>query len=100
MQGEDEIASIGYCLGASMAGLKSMTATSVPGISLYSEQVSFAIGSEIPLVIIDRIVSKEEKFFPFEVKEGCLAPQFLPIGGKNLVRQTSSTHGVNTPDGR
>jgi pyruvate/2-oxoacid:ferredoxin oxidoreductase alpha subunit len=53
MQGEDEIASIGYCLGASMAGLKSMTATSGPGISLYSEQISFAIGSEIPLVIID-----------------------------------------------
>jgi 2-oxoglutarate ferredoxin oxidoreductase subunit alpha len=53
IQGEDEIASIGYCLGASMAGLKSMTATSGPGISLYSEQISFAVGSEIPLVIVD-----------------------------------------------
>ncbi len=53
MQGEDEIASIGYCLGASMAGLKAMTATSGPGISLYSEQISFAIGSEIPIVIVD-----------------------------------------------
>jgi len=53
LQGEDEIASIGYCLGASMAGLKSMTATSGPGISLYSEQLSFAIGSEIPIVIVD-----------------------------------------------
>jgi 2-oxoglutarate ferredoxin oxidoreductase subunit alpha len=30
-----------------------MTATSGPGISLYSEQISFAIGSEIPIVIID-----------------------------------------------
>ena len=53
IQGEDEIASIGFCLGASMAGLKAMTATSGPGISLYSEQISFAIGSEIPLVIVD-----------------------------------------------
>jgi len=53
MQGEDEIASIGFCLGASMAGLKCLTATSGPGISLYSEQISFAIGSEIPLVIVD-----------------------------------------------
>ncbi len=53
LQGEDEIASMGYCLGASMAGWKSMTATSGPGISLYSEHVSFAIGSEIPLVIVD-----------------------------------------------
>ncbi|CAD7847906.1 MAG: 2-oxoglutarate/2-oxoacid ferredoxin oxidoreductase, alpha subunit (EC 1.2.7.-) [Olavius algarvensis Delta 4 endosymbiont] len=53
LQGEDEIASIGYCLGASMAGMKVMTATSGPGISLYSEQISFAIGSEIPLVIVN-----------------------------------------------
>jgi 2-oxoglutarate/2-oxoacid ferredoxin oxidoreductase subunit alpha len=53
MQGEDEIASIGACLGASMAGLKVMTATSGPGLSLYSEHISFAIGSEIPIVIVD-----------------------------------------------
>jgi 2-oxoglutarate ferredoxin oxidoreductase subunit alpha len=53
LQGEDEIASIGSCLGASMAGWKAMTATSGPGISLYSEQISFAVGSEIPLVIVD-----------------------------------------------
>jgi 2-oxoglutarate ferredoxin oxidoreductase subunit alpha len=53
MQGEDEIASLGFCLGASMAGMKAMTATSGPGLSLYSEQISFAIGSEIPVVIVD-----------------------------------------------
>ena len=53
VQGEDEIASMGYCLGASMSGLKSMTATSGPGISLYSEQISFAVGGEIPIVIVD-----------------------------------------------
>lgn len=53
IQGEDEIASIGLCLGASMAGMKVLTATSGPGISLYSEQISFAVGSEIPIVIVD-----------------------------------------------
>ena len=53
LQGEDEISSIGFCLGASMAGDKVMTATSGPGISLYSEQISFAIGGEIPIVIVD-----------------------------------------------
>jgi len=53
LQGEDEIASIGYCLGASMAGKKALTATSGPGISLYSEHISFAVGSEIPIVIVD-----------------------------------------------
>jgi 2-oxoglutarate ferredoxin oxidoreductase subunit alpha len=36
-----------------MAGMKAMTATSGPGISLYSEQISFAVGSEIPIVIVD-----------------------------------------------
>jgi len=53
LQAEDEIAAIGSCLGASMAGLKVMTATSGPGMSLFSENISFAIGSEIPLVIVD-----------------------------------------------
>ncbi|MFN2354534.1 MAG: transketolase C-terminal domain-containing protein [Desulfopila sp.] len=53
IQGEDEIASIGYCIGAAMAGKKALTATSGPGISLYSEQISFAVGGEIPLVIVD-----------------------------------------------
>jgi len=53
MQGEDEIASMGYCIGAAMAGKKALTATSGPGISLYSENISFAVGSEIPLVIAD-----------------------------------------------
>jgi 2-oxoglutarate ferredoxin oxidoreductase subunit alpha len=53
LQGEDEIASIGFCFGAAMAGKKVMTATSGPGISLYSEQISFAIGSQIPIVIVD-----------------------------------------------
>lgn len=186
IQGEDEIASIGYCLGASMAGLKAMTATSGPGMSLISEQISFAIGSEIPIVIVDvqrlgpstgsatrgadgdiqflrwnssgglpvivlcptnvkdcylltihafnlsekyrcpvLIASNKEigmtresidlnsiekpaiferrtppihqtSFQPFEVPESEWTPYFLPIGGKTIVRQTSSTHG---PDG-
>ncbi len=183
IQGEDEIASMGYCIGASMAGKKALTATSGPGISLYSEQISFAIGSEIPLVIADVqrlgpstgsatrgadsdiqflrwgstsgvpvivlvpkdaldcyilavhafnyaeefrcpvfIASNKEigmtsesfdldsvvlppiverkifsggSYLPFEAKPD-EAPPFLPIGGKTLVRQTSSTHG---PDG-
>ena len=53
LQGEDEIASMGYCIGASMAGHKVMTATSGPGISLYSEQISFAIAGEVPMVIVN-----------------------------------------------
>jgi 2-oxoglutarate ferredoxin oxidoreductase subunit alpha len=186
MQGEDEIASFGFCLGASMAGRKVMTATSGPGISLYSEQISFAIGSEIPIVIVNVqrlgpstgsatrgadgdiqfmrwgnsgglpvivlaptdardcytltiaafnlaetyrcpvfLASNKEiamtresidldsltvpdivdrryapthhdtPFDPFKTDSGHPTPAFLPIGGKRLVRQTSSTHGAD-----
>ena len=53
IQGEDEIASIGFCIGAALTGKKVMTATSGPGISLYSENIGAAIMIEVPIVIID-----------------------------------------------
>jgi len=53
IQGEDEIASMGFCIGAAMAGARVMTATSGPGISLYSENVGMAIMGEVPMVIVD-----------------------------------------------
>ncbi len=53
IQGEDEIASIGMCIGAAMTGARAMTATSGPGISLYSENIGLAVMGEVPLVIID-----------------------------------------------
>ena len=53
IQAEDEIAAIGMCIGAVMAGAKAMTATSGPGISLYSENIGLAIMAEIPIVIVD-----------------------------------------------
>ena len=184
LQGEDEIASIGFCLGAAMSGMKTMTATSGPGISLYSEQISFAIGSEIPIVIVDvqrlgpstgsatkgadgdiqflqwgnsgglpvivlapvdvkdcyvltmqafnlaeryrcpvflasnkevsmtretidldrldppqieerRTADADHPFMPFGIKDEQLTPDFLAIGGQCIVRQTSSTHGMD-----
>jgi 2-oxoglutarate ferredoxin oxidoreductase subunit alpha len=53
VQGEDEIASLGFCLGAAMTGRRVLTATSGPGISLYSENIGLAIMGEVPLVIVD-----------------------------------------------
>jgi 2-oxoglutarate/2-oxoacid ferredoxin oxidoreductase subunit alpha len=53
IQAEDEIASIGFCVGAAMTGARVMTATSGPGISLYSETVGLAIMGEVPLVIVN-----------------------------------------------
>jgi 2-oxoglutarate ferredoxin oxidoreductase subunit alpha len=53
IQAEDEIASMGMCIGATLTGRKALTATSGPGISLYSEHVGLAIMGEVPLVIVD-----------------------------------------------
>jgi len=53
LQGEDEIASIGMCLAAAMAGKRVMTATSGPGLSLYSENIGLAIMGEVPMVIVN-----------------------------------------------
>ena len=53
IQGEDEIASIGMCIGAAMTGAKVLTATSGPGMSLYSENIGLAVSGETPLVIVN-----------------------------------------------
>ena len=53
VQAEDEIASISMCIGAAMTGARTLTATSGPGISLYSENIGLAIMGEVPLVIVD-----------------------------------------------
>jgi 2-oxoglutarate ferredoxin oxidoreductase subunit alpha len=53
IQAEDEIASMGFCIGAAMAGRKVLTATSGPGMSLYSENIGLAIMGETPMVIVD-----------------------------------------------
>lgn len=53
VQMEDEIASLGAVLGASLGGVKSMTATSGPGFSLMQEHISFACMAEIPCVIVN-----------------------------------------------
>ncbi|CAN5590486.1 2-oxoglutarate synthase subunit alpha [soil metagenome] len=53
IQTEDELAGISMCIAASMAGSKAMTATSGPGVSLYSENIGLAIMGEVPLVIVD-----------------------------------------------
>jgi 2-oxoglutarate ferredoxin oxidoreductase subunit alpha len=50
---EDEIASLGAVVGASLTGVKSMTATSGPGFSLMQENLGFAIITEVPCVIVN-----------------------------------------------
>ncbi|HHK73834.1 MAG TPA: 2-oxoacid:acceptor oxidoreductase subunit alpha, partial [Rhizobiales bacterium] len=51
IQMEDEIASMGAVIGASMGGAKAMTATSGPGFSLKQEHIGYAAMTEVPCVI-------------------------------------------------
>ena len=53
MQMEDELASINAVIGAALTGVKAMTATSGPGLSLMAETISMAANLEIPFVFCD-----------------------------------------------
>jgi 2-oxoglutarate ferredoxin oxidoreductase subunit alpha len=53
VQAEDELASIGFVLGAGWAGARAVTATSGPGVSLMAEMAGLSYFAEIPAVIVD-----------------------------------------------
>ena len=53
LQAESEVAAINMVYGSASTGVRSMTASSGPGISLMSEGISYLAGSELPCVIAD-----------------------------------------------
>ncbi len=53
IQGESEVASINMVLGASVAGGRTMTSSSSPGVSLKQEGISYMAGMELPAVIVN-----------------------------------------------
>lgn len=53
VQMEDELASMAAIIGASLAGVKSMTATSGPGFSLMQENIGYASMAEVPCVVVN-----------------------------------------------
>ncbi len=53
LQAESEVAAINMVYGAASAGIRVMTASSSPGISLKQEGISYLAGSELPCVIVD-----------------------------------------------
>ena len=53
LQAESELAAINMVLGAGAAGVRAMTSSSSPGISLKSEGISYIAGSDVPCVIIN-----------------------------------------------
>ena len=53
LQAEDELAAVGMAVGAGWAGLRAMTSTSGPGLSLMTEYAGLAYYAEVPIVIWD-----------------------------------------------
>ena len=53
LQAESEVAAINMVLGAAAAGVRTMTSSSSPGVSLKSEGVSYIAGSDLPALIIN-----------------------------------------------
>jgi pyruvate/2-oxoacid:ferredoxin oxidoreductase alpha subunit len=53
LQAECEVGAINMVYGAACAGVRAMTASSSPGVSLMQEGLSYAAGAELPLVLID-----------------------------------------------
>jgi 2-oxoglutarate ferredoxin oxidoreductase subunit alpha len=53
IQMEDEIGAMGAIIGASLTGMKALTATSGPGFSLKQENLGHAVMAEVPCVVVD-----------------------------------------------
>jgi 2-oxoglutarate ferredoxin oxidoreductase subunit alpha len=70
IQMEDEIASMGAVIGASLAGVKAMTATSGPGFSLMQENLGFACIAEVPCVIVNVMRGGPSTGLPTHVAQG------------------------------
>lgn len=70
IQMEDELSGISVSLGASMSGVKSMTGSSGPGISLKAEQIGLGYMAEIPLVIVNVMRTGPSTGMPTRVSQG------------------------------
>jgi 2-oxoglutarate ferredoxin oxidoreductase subunit alpha len=71
-QAEDEIAAIGFAIGASWAGRTACTVTSGPGLALKSEFLAFAVMAEIPLVVLEVQRGGPSTGLPTKVEQGDL----------------------------
>ncbi|MHA2097372.1 MAG: 2-oxoacid:acceptor oxidoreductase subunit alpha, partial [Candidatus Kariarchaeaceae archaeon] len=69
---EDELAAICTIIGASFAGVRAMTATSGPGISLMSEAFGYAAMSETPIVIVNSMRAGPSTGIPTKMEQADL----------------------------
>jgi 2-oxoglutarate/2-oxoacid ferredoxin oxidoreductase subunit alpha len=77
IQSEDELAAIGMAIGAGWSGLRSMTSTSGPGISLMTEFVGYAYFAEIPVVIWDVVRVGPSTGLPTRTSQGDLTMTYF-----------------------
>ncbi len=70
IQMEDEIAGVASAIGAAMSGVRSMTATSGPGMSLKAENLGLAQMAEVPLVVVDVMRGGPSTGLPTRVSQG------------------------------
>lgn len=93
IQMEDEIASLAAVIGASLTGLKSMTATSGPGFSLMQETIGYAIMTEVPCVIVDVQRGGPSTGLPTHASQGdVMQVRWGTHGDHSIVCMTASNH--------
>jgi 2-oxoglutarate ferredoxin oxidoreductase subunit alpha len=93
IQMEDEIASMCAIVGASLTGLKSMTATSGPGFSLKQEAIGYAIMAEVPCVIVNVQRGGPSTGLPTGVSQGdVMQTRWGTHGDHAIVTLTASNH--------
>jgi len=92
-QMEDEIASMGAIIGASLTGQKVMTATSGPGFSLMQEALGYAVMAEIPCVIVNVQRGGPSTGIPTHVSQGDVnQARWGTHGDHAIVALTASNH--------
>ncbi len=93
IQMEDEIASMGAVIGASLTGCKAMTATSGPGFSLKQEALGYACMAEIPCVIANVQRGGPSTGNPTHVSQGDVnQARWGTHGDHSIIALTASNH--------
>jgi len=91
-QAEDEIAAIGFAIGASYAGKTSVTITSGPGLALKTEFLGLAVMAEVPLVIVVVQRGGPSTGLPTKIEQGdLLAALFASPGDSPKIVMAPAT---------
>jgi len=92
-QAEDEIAAVGFAIGASFAGKTALTITSGPGMALKTEFFGLAVMAEIPLVVVDVQRGGPSTGLPTKVEQGdLLSSIFGQPGDSPKIVMAPSSH--------